>query len=237
MSWYPQIGSGSIAQFPLTRSQRWRTIINDQDLTDSEAGSISALFAASQGSYGAFTFLDPLANLLGWSEDFSQAGWQAGLLQNAPGVPDPLGTNRASSVSNANPGTQTLQQTLGIEGSYVTCFSVYLRSDTAGTVALQRDSTQITVPVGPVWQRAFLSGTGATGAVQSGFSIEVAAGQTIDVWGPQVEAQPYPSAYKQTTTALGIYDETYFEGDELKITNTSVGLSSCEISLLSRVLI
>jgi len=50
-----------------------------------------------------------------------------------------------------------------------------------------------------------------------------------------VEAQPYPSVYRQTSAAEGIYAETYFENDELKITSTSPGLSSCEISLMSRV--
>ena len=34
---------------------------------------------------------------------------------------------------------------------------------------------------------------------------------------------------------MGIYAETYFENDELKITSTSPGLSSCQISLMSRV--
>ena len=60
----------------------------------------------------------------------------------------------------------------------------------------------MTAAVGPAWQRVFVSGAGASGAAQSSFSIAVAAGQTVDVWGLQVEAQPYPSAYKQTSAAL-----------------------------------
>jgi hypothetical protein len=80
-----------------------------------------------------------------------------------------------------------------------------------------------------------VSGAGVGGAVESSFSIVVVAGQTIDVWGLQVEAQPYPSVYRQTSVAEGIYGETHFENDELKITSTSPGFSSCEISLMSRV--
>ena len=258
MSFFPQIGTGSVAQFPLTRSRKWRPIANQlestaqiilpdaaageigwrlgyQDLTDAEAGALSALFTSSQGSFGAFTFVDPMANLLGWSEDVSQPVWQAGLLQHANGVSDPLGTLRASSIINASPGAQTLMQTLALPGSYVTCFSVYLRSDAAGSVTLQRDGTHVTAAVGPTWQRAFVSSAGAGGAVQSSFSISVAAGQTVDVWGLQVEVQPYPSAYSQTTAPRGIYEETYFENDELRIASVSPGLSSCEIRLLSRV--
>jgi hypothetical protein len=258
MSWYPQIGSGAIAQFPLTRSRMWRAITNDlesgelitlpdaaagqiewklsyQDLTDTETGTLSNLFTSSQGGFGAFTFIDPLANLLGWSEDLTQSNWQLGLLQQTAGQSDPLGTQRASTVSNASAGTQALQQTLGVSGGYVACFSAYLWSNAAGEVILQRDGTNVTVAVGPAWKRVFVSGPGVSGAAQSTFSIVMSAGQAINVWGMQAEAQPYPSAYKQTSAAIGIYEETYFENDELKITSTSLGLSSCEISLISRV--
>jgi hypothetical protein len=258
MSWYPQIGTGAVAQFPLSRSRMWRAITNDlessekimlpdnaagqiewklsyQDLTNSEAGALSNLFALSQGAFGAFTFIDPLANLLGWSEDLKQPNWQLGLLQQTSHAADPLGTQRASSVSNTNPAMQTLQQTLGVSGDYVACFSAYLWSNTKGTVIMKRDGIQATVAVGPAWKRAFVTGVGASGAAQSSFSIVFAPGQTITMWGLQVEAQPYPSAYKQTSSAIGIYEETYFESNELKITSTSLGLSSCEISLMSRV--
>ncbi len=258
MSWYPQVGAGSVAQFPVTRSRRWRAITNEleggeqimlpdttagqiqwklsyQDLTNAEVQNLSNLFAASQGEFGAFTFIDPLANLLGWSEDLSQSAWQPGLLRAAAGVTDPLGTMRASSVTNPAAGPQTLLQTLGVSGGYVACLSAYLRSDVAGTVTLQRDGTQVTVSVGPAWKRAYVSGLGTSGAIQSTFSIVLAAGQAISVWGMQVEAQPYPSAYRRTGSALGIYEETYFADDELTSTSTSVGLSSCAINLVSRV--
>lgn len=258
MSWFPQIGAGAIAQFPLTRSQMWRAITNDlessetimlpdatagqvgwklsfQDLTDEEASSLSALFTASQGSYGAFTFIDPLANLFGWSEDLTQPNWQVGLLQTTAGVADPLGTQRASSIANTSPGTQAVQQSLGIPGAYIACFSLWLRSAAAGTVMLRRDNTQVTVAVGPAWKREFVTGPGVSGAAQSSFSIVLAAGQTMDVFGLQAEAQPWPSAYKQTGAPLGIYNETYFGSDELTVTSTSLGLSSCEVRLMSRI--
>jgi hypothetical protein len=258
MSWYPQIGSGSVAQFPVSRSRRWRAIVNDledgeqimlpdttagqiqwklsyQDLVNAEVQNLSNLFAASQGEFGAFTFIDPLANLLGWSESLLQSTWQLGLLETASGATDPLGTQRAWTVANPNPGTQTLLQTLGIPGNYVACFSAYLWSSVAGTVTLQRDGTQVTVSVGPAWTRAYVSGLGTSGAAQSSFSIALAAEQAVNVFGLQVEVQPYPSAYKQTSAALGIYEQTYFGDDELTITSTNVGLSSCEITLMSQV--
>jgi len=258
MSWFPQIGAGSVAQFPINRSRRWRAIANDleggerimlpdlaagqiewklsyQDLVDLEVQAINDLFILSQGEFGAFTFIDPLANLLAWSEDLSQPNWQGGLLQTTAGITNPLGTSNAWSVANPSAGVQSLQQTLSVPGSYVACFSAYLRSDVAGTVTLQFGGPPVTANVGPVWKRAFVSGVGVVGAAQSTFSVGIGAGNTVDVWGLQVEAQPYPSPYKITALPLGIYVETYFGNDELKITSTGVGLSSCEITLSSRV--
>ena len=258
MSWFPQIGAGSVAQFPVTRSRMWRAITNTlesgerillpdttagqigwklsyRELQDLEVQSLSDLFTASQGEFGAFTFVDPLANLLGWSENLTQSAWQAGLLTSSANVADPLGTATASTITNSSAGTQSLQQTLGLPGNYVTCFSAYVRSNVAGTVTLQRDNAPLHVSLSPGWKRIYVSGVGAAGAVQSTFSVALSPGQTVDVWGLQVEAQPYPSAYKQTTAASGIYEETYFGDDELKITSTGPGLSSCEINLLSRV--
>lgn len=258
MNWYPQCDSGSIAQFPLSRSRRWRSIVNQiessellmlpdtaagqiewklsyQSLTDAEVQNFTNLFTASQGEFLPFGFIDPLANLLGWSEDLSRPDWQAGLLQTHGGVRDPVGTQRAWTVSNSSAGSQSVTQTVGIAGAYVACFSVYVRSNVIGTIALLRDSLEVTAPVGPSWNRVWVTGAGATGAAQSSFSIVVSAGQTIEVWGLQVEAQPYPSAYKQTLAALGIYEETYFGTDELTVTSSGPGLSSCNVTLLSRV--
>ncbi len=156
MSWFPQIGAGSVAQFPITRSRKWRAITNTlesgerillpdttagqigwklsyRELQDLEVQSLTDLFTASQGEFGAFTFIDPLANLLGWSENLTQSAWQAGLLTSGANMADPLGTARASSVTNSSPGVQSLQQTLGLPGNYVTCFSAYVRSNSAGT--------------------------------------------------------------------------------------------------------
>jgi hypothetical protein len=258
MTWFPQIGRGSIAQFPLGRTRKWRSIVNQlesgerillpdaaagqiewqvsvQELTDAETGRIGDFFSAAQGQFGSFLFIDPLANLLGWSEDLSRPDWQTGLLTLTAGAADPLGTQRAASLTNGSAGIQTLQQTLAVPGDYVACFSAWVWSNVAGAVTLARDGRAATFAAGPAWTHLFVTGAGTSGSAQSSFSIALTPGQTISVWGLQAEAQPYPSAYKQTSTALGIYEETYFGNDELKITSTSVGLSSCEITLISRV--
>src|ERR1700744_4442270 len=115
MNWYPQVGAGSIAQFPLRRSRTWRVIRNNlesgeqvklpdtcsgqiqwklfyQDLTSVEVQNLSKLFTASQGEFAPFTFIDPLANLVGWSEGLSQSAWKSGLLIVPAGSNDTLRT-------------------------------------------------------------------------------------------------------------------------------------------------
>jgi hypothetical protein len=258
MSAFPQIGAGALAQFPIRRTRKWKSITNRlesaerirlpdsgagtihwqfllQQLNDAETAALQTLFTAARGPFGSFLFIDPLANLLGWSEDLSRPDWQPGLMTIAPGAADPEGTQRASSLTNPAAGVQALQQTLAVPGDYVACFSAWVRSSVPGTVTLARDGRSITSPLNSAWRRIFVTGTGAAGAAQSSFSIALAAGQSVDVWGLQVEAQPYAAVYKKNGAAQGIYEETYFSEDELKITHTSVGLSSCEIALTSQI--
>jgi hypothetical protein len=258
MSWFPQIGTGSLSQFPLRRSRKWRSISNQmeggerialpdftagelewqlslQELSDDEAGVLGDFFVAAQGKSGSFLFIDPMANLLGWSEDFSQPDWQRGLLSAAAGATDPLGTTRATVLANSSAGAQSIQQTIAVPGDYVACFSAWVSSGVTGAITIERDGNALTCAVGPVWRRVHVNGRGASGAGQSSFAIVLAAGQTVNVWGLQVEAQPYPSQYRKTGAALGIYEETYFGNDELRLKNTGLGLSSCEIVLCSRV--
>ena len=204
-------------------------------LTANEAQAISGLFTESQGRFGSFTFIDPLPNLLGWSEDFTQPGWQLGEMSTAAGAADPLGTQRASAVTNSGSASQPLSQTLGVSGDYVACFSAYVRASAATSLTMQRDGVQAVAAVGPQWTRVLVSGTGTAGAGQSTFSLVIPAGQTIEVFGIQAEAQPWPSVYKQTTTASGIYDETYFADDELTMTSTGQGFSRASINLISRI--
>ncbi len=258
MNWFPQIGSGSLVQLPLHRRRRWRAVSNEleggdriatpdaaggviewklsyKDLSDTEAASLNSLFVQSKGGYLPFAFADPIANLLAWSEDLSHPDWQSGQLTKSGGASDPAGTQRAWLISNGAAGVQALSQTVNLFGSYVACLSVWMRSDSNITATLQRDGLETGVPVGPEWKRAFLSGTGNSGSDTTTVSIAIDPGQSLTLWGLQLEAQPYPSQYKQTTGASRIYPETYFGSDEITMTSTGVGLSACEIQLVSRI--
>jgi hypothetical protein len=142
---------------------------------------------------------------------------------------------RAWEMRNGNGAEQSLAQTLAIPGEYTACFSVYVRSDSAGAVGIARDANRVNVPAGPQWKRIQWSGAGVAGAAESTFSIVVPAGNTVRVFGPQVEAQPWPSIYRSSGAAAGILEDTRFQGRELKVVHTAPGLSACQVNLISRV--
>lgn len=259
MNWFPQIGSGAVAQFPLRRKRLWRAItnvlesgelislpdtdggqiewsLNYQDLTDAEVANLISLFAESGGEAGSFGFVDPFANLLGWSEDLSQPGWQLGELTANGGVSDPVGTTRAWTLQNLNGAEQMLSQSLGLPGAYRICFSAYVRSETSGSVGMLRDAARVNIPIGPQWKRVQISGQGPSGATASTFALAVAATSSVSVFGLQAEAQPSSSPYRPTGAATGILEETRFSGGALTVINTAPGLSTCQVSLVSRIL-
>jgi len=258
MNWFPQIGSGAVAQYPLQRKRQWRAITNVlesgelislpdtnggqiewrlsyQELTDAEVTNLTGLYAESGGEAGSFGFVDPFANLLGWSEDLSQPDWQAGELTVTGGFSDPVGTERAWTLQNASGAEQMLSQSQGVPGAYTACFSAYVRSDSAGSVGILRDATRVDVPVGAQWKRIQIGGQGVSGATASTFSLAVGAGSSIRVFGLQAEAQPWPSPYRPTGAAAGILEETRFSGGDLAMVNTAPGLSACQVSLVSRI--
>ena len=253
MTWFPQI-----TQFPFKRTRKWRVISNQlesgeliqiadpdggqiewnlsyRDLNDDEAASLSNLFASVQGSFGSFGYIDPLANLFGWSEDLSKADWQTGLLQVSSGAVDPLGTNRASVVANGSAGSQQIIQSLGVPGNYTACFSAWIRSDQPQQVTLARDAVTYNATVDATWRRFFVSGAGVNGVDNASFAVGIDAGQSVQLWGLQAEIQAWPSQYKVTGNAGGIYEETYFASDQLIIISTGTGLSACQVALVSRV--
>lgn len=257
MSWYPQTSAGALVQLPLRRRTIWRAITNQfetgerislpdrgagriewhlayRDLSEIEAAAITNFFRSTRGAFGTFSFADPGANLLGWSEDLSRNDWQVGLVAVAGGGPGPGGISGSWLLSNSSAGAQGVAQTVALPGEYTTCFSVYLRSASPVNVTLRRGSASTTVTTSAKWKRYFLTGP-VPGEDNATFSLDVPAGSAAEVWGLQVEAGPYPSQYRPTEAAAGICERTSFASDELAITATGVGLFASEFTLISKL--
>jgi hypothetical protein len=263
MLYYPQLTTGSVSQFPVTRSANMRTVTNQlasgstirmadtgaqkvqwrlrySSLTDVERSSIEGLFDAVEGQLNTFTFLDPTDNLLMWSEDWTQAVWTADpLLQVTGGVQDPLGGSAAIQLTNIGQTTQQIVQSTGGPSSFLYCYSVYVRSDVPATIQLITAATGqtalTTVTTSALWMRA--TTTGRLSVQQDGvvFGVQLPAGVRVDVFGAQVEAQPAAGLYKKTIDRGGVYSHTRFSSDLLSVTASAPNQNSCQLELISRL--
>src|SRR5580658_4871976 len=187
MPYYPQLTTGAVAQFPVTRNTYLRTVANQlpsgytirmadtgaqkvqwrlrySALTNGEQSSIENLFEASEGQLNTFTFLDPTDNLLMWSEDWTQTVWTPDpLLQVTGGVADPLGGSAAMQLTNTGQTTQQIIQNTSGPSSFVYCYSVYVRSNVPATIQLvvtaTGQTTLMAVTTRASWTRVTTSGS------------------------------------------------------------------------------
>ena len=205
MLYFPQLSSGATGQYPIRKRSIEKTIVNlspdgrtikysdagasllewqlaFRDLYDGEIDALQQFFAACEGRLNAFTFLNPIGNLLAWSEDMGQPVWEMStLLQLSPGISDPNGGSAATRVTNPTASDLTLQQTISAPGWFSYCFSLYVRGQSANRVSLYLRAGAASVngarPVTPNWARVALSGKQSSAAESTTAGIVVAAGQ------------------------------------------------------------
>ena len=261
MLYFPQLIGGSVSQYPVSRSTSVRTVSNGllggdairmadapaamvrwqltyANLTDQETQAINQLFAASEGQLNTFTFLDPIDNLLTWTEDWTKPAWAADpLLMVTVGQNDPAGGTGAIQLTNTAQAVQQLSQKLAVASWFQYCFSVYLRSDAPCSVQLFASCTgqqrAQAANVGPSWSRIVLSGALTDQTDGVAFGVSLPAGVRIYAYGAQAEAQPSPGPYKRATDRAGVYAKTRFAADSLSINADAVSQTSCRIDLLS----
>jgi hypothetical protein len=259
--YYPQLTTGAVSQFPITRTTNMRTVSNQlpsgytirmadtglqkaqwrlrySSLTDGERTSIENLFEASEGQLNTFTFLDPTDNLLMWSEDWTQAVWAADpLLQVTGGIADPNGGTDGMQLTNTAQTAQQIVQNTSGPSSYLYCYSVYVRSNVPETIQLVITATGQTsltpINTGASWTRVLTSGSLSVQEDGIGFGIQVPAGAQVDAFGAQVEAQPEAGLYKKTIDLGGVYSNARFSSDVLSFTATAPDQNSCQVDVIS----
>lgn len=259
---FPQLESGALGQFPGKKRLVQRTVVNAladgstrrlgdaagsriewtltyEDLTDAEVAAMGTLFQACEGRLQTFTFLDPTDNLLGWSEDLGAEVWRKDpLMERTGGIADPLGTNRATRVTNTGQAAQRLDQTLEAPESLQYCFSVYVRSDYTGDLVAYRSSAagtdRRTYTVGPGWKRIMISSKLSLSNETATFGLEFPAGRTVDLFGLQVEAQTGASQYKPTAGLGGVYAQARFMDDSLAVTTQGLNRHYCRVRVAAR---
>lgn len=259
MLYFPQLASGAVGQYPVSKNVIQRTITNTlpdgsvikyadpgapfvqwtlqyQGLADSEIALLQQFFATCEGQLNAFTFTDPLGNLLLWSEDLTQPAWQGStLLRLATGAVDPNGGTAATQVTNPTGADITIQQMISAPGWYSYALSVYVQSQTGANVGLVRQTGGISITnlcsAGDAWQRASLIGQTSTTADTVTVGITIPAGQSVTVFGFQLEAQPAMSPYKPNYETGGLYTNAHFSGDAFAVTTTAPNRNQCTLTI------
>lgn len=262
MSFFPQLSTGVISQFPLRRKQLYRTVVNTlsdgseiksldpfgdslefalqfSGLSDAEMEELENFFLSQEGRRGIFGFLDPAMNLLRWSDDFARSSWTAGpLVTLTPGQHDPWGTQRATTLSNSAVAPQALVQVIDAPGNFSYCFSIWLRGLSAEPVSLLATSggytqSQLVTP-DPTWKRFHLSVSLPSDSDSIGFGWQLPAGAIIDAAGAQVDAQPAPAAYRRSSSRHGVHPKVRFAMDSLSRITNGPNDHSTTVSLLTR---
>jgi hypothetical protein len=259
---FPQLPSGAQAQYPIKKHCVQRTIVNTltdghtvkladsgaalsqwqltyQSLADAELATLQQFFATCEGRLSTFTFLDPLSNLLAWSEALDQAVWEASsLLQMTGSVSDPTGGTAATRITNPTATDLTLQQTVNAPAWFSYCLSVYVRSQSSADVSLflQAAAASLSNPYAlqANWVRIQLSATLNTTAGSLTAGIIIPAGQSVEVFGFQLEPQPVPSSYKRSLSAGGVHAAAHFGGDAFAYTTSGPNNHSCNLTISSR---
>ena len=246
MLFYPQLQTGNAAQFPLKKHLRLRTVENQMmdgsrivqrgrqplvtgwelrynGLTDAERVAIEQFHSHTEGRLQSFTFLDPMSNLLRWSEDLSKPVWtrDAGFAVTG-GVASPEGSLRASRLTNNTVISQRIKQTVSAPGSSTYCFSVRARAAQPSTFILfmAEGSSRIAqeVVATSAWGTYWVSGSFQSAVETMEFGVEAPAGQIIDIFGMQCAPQTGPGDYVRTGSASAVYSGVRFADDRLSFT-------------------
>lgn len=253
---FPQLASGASSQYPIGKSRFMRTIRNvladgsvvakadptanrlqwqfsDVELGVADTTALQTFFDSCAGPVHGFTFIDPTDNMLVSSEDLTKSSWIAGPLTITTGVSDPFGGSRAFTVTNASQITIELTQPVRVPANYQYCFSIYALGSSP-IVLLRRgvppgDAQQYSA--GFVWTRLVSSGRLNDAGTALTVGVSLTPGQTISLYGPQLEAQLAPSRYRATTNIGGVYSNAHWAVEELSITAEAPNLFSASFSI------
>jgi hypothetical protein len=257
MAFFPQLTTGAAVQYPCIKRRVTRAVQNVSaegrrtatadagagtaewelrytGLSTAERQAIEGLFAASEGRLSTFGFLDPMDNLLAYSEQFDESVWSRDpLLEVSGGFVDPRGGTSAFRLLNSGQAPQGLRQAVAGPATFYYCLSVWVRG--TGTVTLRMSSASTSagqaVRLETAWRRRYFGGSPGVDESPVTFGIEVAPGGSVDVFGAQVDAQWGPSAYRRTLARGGVYGSARFDQDELAV----VSEAAEEHSLMVRV--
>jgi len=244
MLYFPILAGGAAVQYPLVR-RRTHPLITTQtpgghvqrglagwgsevewelehkELSDAEAGAIEELYNAADGGLQCFAFIDPLANLLRWSEDLTSSVWQKS------GV-----SVTGQQLTNVSGTTASMTQSVELPVNCRCVFSCELRGAGGTQVMLRAGGVAMPVSLTSEWRRSYVT---AEAGGTTAFGIEVPDGVVLEMRAPQAEPQAAPSPYKPSFDRGGVHMETRFVEDSLRVVSTGPDRNALRVVLRSKV--
>lgn len=240
---FPQLSTGTLSQYPIKRVKSVHTAgymaedgtkimyfdpdgsslmwqLSYSGLNSEEVTALETLFEGCCGQFHAFTFLDPVGNLLG-------STWQA----------DPNIQVSGTVYTNSGNAPASASQTLPIPAGYTYCFSLpgNLSADPTATLTIsasgpasqQQAVLSLNQPL-LVYSGALVD-TGATFTI----GVQLQPGQSIDLSEAQLEAQPVPSPFRPA--AGGVYTAAHWGTDELTFVAEGPNSYNTSFSIVTHV--
>lgn len=260
---FPQLVSGAIAQYPISRVRLVRTVKNTlangdlvlyedlgagqliwnleyAELSNVDLALLQSHFTACAGPYHAFTFLDPTGNLLNWSSDLTQPLWTPPpSFVIAAGAADPNGGLAGFNLTNNGQITQGIAQSLIVPAAYQYVLSIYIRSAAGAAVTLSRTgqyaSSAETFVANANWQRISISGTLQDSGNTLNVGFTLGAGEQVNVYAPQLEPQLAPSRARLTAQQGGVYANAHWAVNSLPVIETAAGLFTTSFTIEAAV--
>lgn len=258
---FPQLSTGAMAQFPFSKIRSIRTVQNISadgsmlvapdpgsalivwdlrynELLPAEMQALQQLYTACNGPYSAFTFIDPADNMLVYSSDLTNSSWVVSPnITVTGGVSDPLGGSGGFTIVNTGQIVETIGQTLAVPANYQYCFSVYVQSAISSSITLLRSGSSAnassTMACGPGWQRISSSGQLNDPGTSLSVAIQLQPGQTVQLFGPQLEPQANASQYRATSSRGGVYPNAHWASNQLIFSANGPGSFASTFSIES----
>lgn len=262
MLFFPQLSTGTTALYPLRRQRRRRTVINrmadgrdvrfsDPDYASSawelevtgasrtEWNAIETLFESTAGRARTFTLLEPAGNLLLQSEALGAPEWNpSALVTVTTGIADPFQGAGAVRVLNVAPTSGEISQPLTVPGNFQYAFSVWAKAASASSLGLFASGAggaiQRSYVLTSGWKRIVLPVALDLAVEMLTFGVQLVPGDSVDLFGMQVDAQPGVGGYQKTSARGGVHSNARFYDDALTVRARGTDVYDSVIRIVSR---
>jgi hypothetical protein len=260
MLFFPQLSTEALVQYPIKKRIYRRAIRNMlvdgssievadfrdnrivwnlqyAGLSDEERSTFESFLTEVEGALHTFTFIEPGANLLRWSEDLGNSVWLLDPMMQISTLPTDVLGCPVHRVMNAAQAEQTFGQLVTAPGFYRYCFSFHVRADVScpikSAIRCGGESVEATCTATQQWKRHFVTGTPGGASAPVRCDITAPAGAVLEVATLQFEAQTTPSAYQRTRGTGHVYPVTRFHEADVQFRANGVDDHAVRLELIS----